>query len=79
LLHEEEPFACIEFAVAVRREIHPLEKITEKLAASTLMFASSERQGSRCATMQDSTRSTTRENNPLAGKERPREHIEGLF
>jgi len=72
VLHEEEPFACIECGnlFGVKSTV---EKITEKLAGKHAMFASSE--AARMIQMCDNCRVNAQyhaQNNPLAGKERPR-------
>ncbi len=72
VLHEEEPFACIECGslFGVKSTV---EKITEKLAGKHAMFASSE--AAKMIQMCDNCRISAQyhsENNPLAGKERPR-------
>lgn len=72
VLHEEEPFACIECGslFGVKSTV---EKITEKLAGKHAMFASSE--AAKMIQMCDNCRINAQyhaQNNPLAGKERPR-------
>ena len=72
VLHEEEPFACIECGslFGVKSTV---EKITEKLAGKHAMFASSE--AAKMIQMCDNCRVNAQyhaQNNPLAGKERPR-------
>ena len=72
VLHEEEPFACIECGslFGVKSTV---EKITEKLAGKHAMFASSD--AAKMIQMCDNCRVNAQyhaQNNPLAGKERPR-------
>ncbi|MEH6505536.1 MAG: 4Fe-4S binding protein [Sulfitobacter litoralis] len=72
VLHEEEPFACIECGslFGVKSTV---EKITEKLAGKHAMFASSE--AAKMIQMCDNCRINAQyhaQNNPLAGKDRPR-------
>ena len=72
VVHEEEPFACIECGslFGVKSTV---EKITEKLAGKHAMFASSE--AAKMIQMCDNCRVNAQyhaQNNPLAGKERPR-------
>jgi ferredoxin len=72
VLHEEEPFACIECGnlFGVKSTV---EKITEKLAGKHAMFASSE--AAKMIQMCDKCRVNAQfhsQNNPFAGKERPR-------
>jgi ferredoxin len=72
VLHEEEPFACIECGnlFGVKSTV---EKITEKLAGKHAMFASSE--AAKMIQMCDKCRVNAQfhsQNNPLAGKDRPR-------
>ncbi len=72
VLHEEEPFACIECGnlFGVKSTV---EKITEKLAGKHAMFATSE--AAKMIQMCDKCRVNAQfhsQNNPFAGKERPR-------
>ncbi|MDE4173411.1 4Fe-4S binding protein [Phaeobacter sp. PT47_59] len=71
VLHEEEPFACIECGslFGVKSTI---EKITEKLAGKHAMFATSD--AARMIQMCDDCRVNAQfhqQNNPFAGKDRP--------
>ncbi|SHF69877.1 4Fe-4S dicluster domain-containing protein [Litoreibacter ascidiaceicola] len=72
VLHEEEPFACIECGdlFGVKSTV---EKITEKLAGKHAMFQNS--QAARMIQMCDNCRINAQyhsENNPFAGGERPK-------
>lgn len=72
VLHEEEPFACIECGslFGVKSTV---EKITEKLAGKHAMFATSE--AAKMIQMCDNCRVNAQyhaQNNPMQGKERPR-------
>ncbi|MBQ0717429.1 MAG: 4Fe-4S binding protein [Sulfitobacter litoralis] len=72
VLHEEEPFACIECGSLFGVK-STMEKITEKLAGKHAMFASSE--AAKMIQMCDNCRINAQyhaQNNPLAGKDRPR-------
>lgn len=72
VLHEEEPFACIECG-ALFGVKSTVEKITEKLAGKHAMFATS--QAAKMIQMCDNCRVKAQyhsENNPFAGDERPR-------
>ena len=72
VLHEEEPFACIECGVLFGVK-STVERITEKLAGNHAMFSSPET--IRMIQMCDNGRVQAQyhsQNNPLAGKERPR-------
>ena len=72
VLHEEEPFACIECGslFGVKSTV---EKITEKLAGKHAMFANSD--AARMIQMCDNCRINAQyhaQNNPFAGRERPK-------
>ena len=71
MLHEEEPFACVECGklFGVKSTI---DRITEKLAGKHAMFATS--QAARMIQMCDDCRVRAQlhsQNNPLSGGERP--------
>ncbi|NNK77689.1 MAG: 4Fe-4S binding protein [Litoreibacter sp.] len=72
VVHEEEPFACIECGVLFGSK-STVEKITEKLAGKHAMFASS--QAAKMIQMCDNCRINAQyhsENNPFAMGERPK-------
>ncbi|MEN8894008.1 4Fe-4S binding protein [Planktotalea arctica] len=72
VMHEEEPFACIECGTLFGVK-STVEKITEKLAGNHHMFATSE--AAKMIQMCDNCRIQAQyhsENNPFQGKERPR-------
>ncbi len=72
ILHEEEPFACIECGALFGAK-STIEKITEKLAGKHAMFASSD--AARLIQMCDTCRINAQyhsEDNPFQGAERPR-------
>jgi ferredoxin len=72
VLHEEEPFACVECG-ALFGVKSTIEKITEKLAGKHAMFSTPE--AARMIQMCDNCRVNAQyhaENNPLSGGKRPR-------
>lgn len=72
VLHEEEPFACVECGTLFGVK-STVERITEKLAGKHAMFANSE--AARMIQMCDNCRVQAQfhsENNPFQGGERPR-------
>ncbi len=72
ILHEEEPFACVECGVLFGSK-STIEKITEKLAGKHSMFESSD--AARLIQMCDNCRINAQyhsEDNPFQGGKRPR-------